>query len=166
MTDDGQLSNDDVILLFCRNDQENELSDILDKGEYTINYADSIGNTAAHYAAKFGSIGCLELLVNLDDIDLDIKNRMEGNTPLHMAVRYAEQDEETAISIIDLLLQADADPSIRNNANLTPAMLLDPRRKEIKKMLDEAAVAAQLDDSDIVQDDDEGFSDDDDQASD
>lgn len=61
-------------------------------------------------SAKAGSIGCLEVLVNHDDIDLDIKNTLEGQTPLHIAVQYANQDHEMALAMVELLLAGGADP--------------------------------------------------------
>jgi ankyrin repeat protein len=61
------------------------------------------------YRAKYGSLACLEWLVNLDDIDLNIKNRMEGNTPLHCAVEFQTQDVDTAAAMVDILLQGGAD---------------------------------------------------------
>ena len=61
-------------------------------------------------SAKGGSIECLEALVNLDDIDLDIKDHMEGNTPLHKAVEYQSKDVQVAECMVDLLLQGGADP--------------------------------------------------------
>jgi ankyrin repeat protein len=48
--------------------------------------------------------------VNHDDIDLDIQNTLEGNTPLHVAVQYANEDHEMAVAMVELLLAGGADP--------------------------------------------------------
>jgi ankyrin repeat protein len=48
--------------------------------------------------------------VNHDDIDLDIQNTLEGDTPLHVAVQYANQDHEMAVAMVELLLAGGADP--------------------------------------------------------
>lgn len=61
-------------------------------------------------SVKAGSIGCLEVLVNHDEVDLDIKNRIEGETPLHLAVQYANKDHEMGYAMVDLLLAGGADP--------------------------------------------------------
>ncbi|KAI9025966.1 ankyrin repeat-containing domain protein [Phycomyces nitens] len=152
---DPSITN--LLLSLCRNDQEDELEKLLeDHPDCNVNYIDGAGNTAAHYAAKAGSIGCLEKLVNLDDIDLDIKNHLEGDTPLHKAVLYQDQDHEMAVAMVDLLLMGGADPRIINRNKLTPAMLVRPKHKDIKDMLDEAVVSYELDDSDIANDDDSG----------
>lgn len=59
---------------------------------------------------KTGSIGCLEVLVNHDEVDLDIPNTLQGETPLHLAVQYATQDHEMAAAMVELLLAGGADP--------------------------------------------------------
>ena len=61
-------------------------------------------------SAKAGSIGCLELLVNVDDIEIDVKNRLEGDTPLHKAVQHQDEDLPMAVAMVELLLEAGADP--------------------------------------------------------
>ncbi|KAG0174371.1 hypothetical protein DFQ28_006647 [Apophysomyces sp. BC1034] len=157
--------SDERMLAACRNDQEDELNDILTEGDYDLSFTDSIGNTAAHIAAKTGSLGCLELLVNLDDIDLDVVNRLEGDTPLHSAVQYQDQDLDMAVAMVELLLAAEADPRIRNRQKCTPIMLVNPDNTALKTLLTDAAVAYELGDDDLADDDDYG-SDDDDQPSD
>jgi ankyrin repeat protein len=61
------------------------------------------------HSAKTGSIGCLEALVNEEEINLDIQNRLEGETPLHLAVKYANEDPEMADALVELLLAGGAD---------------------------------------------------------
>lgn len=61
------------------------------------------------YSVKAGSIGCLEVLVNHDEVDLDIQNTLEGETPLHLAVKYANEDHEMAEAMVELLLAGGAD---------------------------------------------------------
>jgi ankyrin repeat protein len=41
---------------------------------------------------------------------LDIQNTLEGETPLHLAVQYANQDHEMADAMVELLLLGGADP--------------------------------------------------------
>jgi uncharacterized protein len=61
------------------------------------------------HRAKHGSLDCLELLVGHEGIDLDIKNTLEGDTPLHKAVEFSD-DPDVAIAMVELLLEAEADP--------------------------------------------------------
>ncbi|KAI9304695.1 ankyrin repeat-containing domain protein [Cunninghamella echinulata] len=163
MADEG-ASNNERLLAACRNDQEDVLEEILESENYDIHFTDGAGNTAAHLAAKYGSLGCLEYLVNLDDIDLNIKNLLEGNTPLHYAVEYQNKDEELSYSMVDILLQGGSDVKIENRNKMTPAMLVNPKNDELKKLLTQASAAYEVDDADIANDDEYGS--DDDQPSD
>ncbi|KAI7886009.1 ankyrin [Lichtheimia hyalospora FSU 10163] len=166
MTNQEGASNNEQMLAACRIDQIDTLVQILDDGNFDPNYTDSVGNTAAHYAAKGGSIECLEALVNLDDIDLDIKDHMEGNTPLHKAVEYQSKDVPVAECMVDLLLQGGADPSIENRNKSTPLLMVDSRNTKLKELLEQGLVAYQMADSDIADEDDYGDDiDSDDQAS-
>ncbi|KAI8059963.1 ankyrin repeat-containing domain protein [Gilbertella persicaria] len=154
MTEDQGASANELMLALCRGDQEEELEKLLDEGHCDVSFVDGAGNSAAHYAAKSGSIGCLEVLVNHDEVDLDIQNTLEGATPLHLAVQYANQDHEMAAAMVELLLAGGANPKIQNRNQLTPAMLVNPQYKDIKQQLDSASVAYDMDDSDIAHDDD------------
>ncbi|KAI8068499.1 ankyrin repeat-containing domain protein [Gongronella butleri] len=163
MTDEG-ASNNELLLAACRNDQEDVVEELLESGSVDIGYTDGAGNTAAHLAAKAGAIGCLEHLVNLDEIDLNVKNRMEGYTPLHYAVEFQQEHVEMAIAMVDILLQGGADPKIENRNKLTAAMMVLPENKELKQLLSKAVVMDQFDDDDIA--DDDAYGSDDDQPSD
>ncbi|KAF7732029.1 hypothetical protein EC973_007134 [Apophysomyces ossiformis] len=160
MTTEEGASINERMLAACRSDQKEELADILEEGNYDLAFTDSIGNTAAHIAAKTGSWECLELLVNEDDIDLDLKNRLEGDTPLHHAVQYQDQDDEIALVMAEMLVEAGADPRIQNRHKLTPVMLVNPKNKKLKDLLSEAVVAHQMGDDDIVDEDDSSSGDD------
>ncbi|KAI8975079.1 ankyrin [Mycotypha africana] len=152
MTEDQGASANELMLALCRSDQEDELIQLLSEGHCDVTFTDGAGNTAAHYAAKNGSIGCLEALVNHDDIDLDMKNRIEGDTPLHLAVQYANEDHEMATAMVELLLAGGADPSIENRNKLTPAMMVNPKFQDIKSALEQANISYDIDDADIAND--------------
>ncbi|KAH8550319.1 ankyrin repeat-containing domain protein [Umbelopsis sp. PMI_123] len=164
MSDEG-ASNNELLLAACKNDQDDMLADIFKEGSYDINFRDGAGNTAAHYAAKHGSLDCLEMLVKHDSIDLDIKNTLEGDTPLHKAVEF-DDDPDVAIAMVEILLEAEADPRIKNRNQLTPIQLVNPNNVEMKNLLDSALVSYQVGDDDIVDEDDYGDDDEDDIPSD
>ncbi|ORE11589.1 ankyrin [Rhizopus microsporus var. microsporus] len=117
MNDEEGATNDDLMLAACRNDQDEMLEDILKEGDFDINYTDGLGDTACHYAAKFGAKNCLELLVHISSIDLNRKNK-EGKTPLHLAAQY-DDDPDIALDMVDLLLGSGADPRIKDNQGST-----------------------------------------------
>lgn len=61
------------------------------------------------HSARFGSLTCMELLVHVPGINVNLRNKNEGNTPLHLAVLY-DEDPEVAVGMVDVLLDAGADP--------------------------------------------------------
>lgn len=66
-------------------------------------------NTLYNCRAKYGALNCMEILVNLDGIKVNVQNKMQKETPLHKAVQY-QDDPDLALSMVDLLLEAGADP--------------------------------------------------------
>jgi uncharacterized protein len=58
---------------------------------FDVNYQDGLGNTALHYAAASCSTSILPELLE-QEVDVDLHNRLEGNTPLHEALKI--EDEE------------------------------------------------------------------------
>ena len=63
----------------------------------------------SYNSASFGSLECMEILVNLEGINLNVRNRIEKDTPLHKAVHYHDE-KNIALAMVDLLLEAGADP--------------------------------------------------------
>lgn len=56
----------------------------------------------------------LDMLLDQEGLEVDPIDRMESDTPLHKAVRFinglSQEEWESAASIVDLLLDAGADP--------------------------------------------------------
>lgn len=56
----------------------------------------------------------LDLLLDQEGLEVDPIDRLEADTPLHKAVRFvnglSKSDWETGASLIELLLDAGADP--------------------------------------------------------
>lgn len=77
---------------------------------------DSFGNTKLHNAVRAGNIGLVcELLEK--GADVNVQNRW-GNTALHMAAEYGLYRVSKTLSSI--LLNAGADPYIKNVQGITP----------------------------------------------
>lgn len=100
------------------------------------NTTDGVGNTALHLAAKYGScifplppffsflppllpgaslrLGTtdevLDVLLDQEGLEVDPVDRMEHETPLHKAVLYAMNDRGHGQEIVELLVDAGADP--------------------------------------------------------
>ncbi|CAO3700359.1 unnamed protein product [Rhizopus stolonifer] len=142
------------MLAACRNDQDEMLEDVLKEGEFNINHTDGLGDTACHYAAQFGALNCLEMLVRVPGLELNKKNNKQGNTPLHMAVQY-EDDPEVALDIVDLLLNSGADPRVRNNAGSTARDYIPGGNEDMKDLIDQAIAGYAMNELDYDNDDDE-----------
>lgn len=100
VVDEG-ASPSQVILGAARSNNLDILRQVISKdGSPTLlNASDSVGNTALHYASRYGCLECLDFLLDQDGLDLDVRNRMDGDTPLHAAVRYSKEDAEGAQEI-------------------------------------------------------------------
>lgn len=100
----------------------------------------------------------LDILLDQEGLEIDEQSRLEGDTPLHSAVRYANAlekvDWEHGQQIVDILIDAGCDPRIRNSAKLKPLELADPRNDDLRASLRKAEFAMSAGD-DVVQDDDD-----------
>ncbi|KAK9329484.1 hypothetical protein V1520DRAFT_343216 [Lipomyces starkeyi] len=105
---------------------------------------DSLGNSPLHVAAINGSDECLDILLDVEGVEVDPINRMEGNTPLHFAVMYAEEEPEHATAIVEMLIDAGSDPRIRNKLKDKPIDLVLPTNPELRKILQGAEMALMM----------------------
>ncbi|CCH63002.1 hypothetical protein TBLA_0I03490 [Henningerozyma blattae CBS 6284] len=86
---------------------------------------DAFGNTALHLCAKHGSWDVLDKLLDQEgDIEVDPQNITDGDTPLHCAVRLAQDEPEEGTFIAKNLIAVGADPRIRNKQNQKPVDLI------------------------------------------
>jgi ankyrin repeat protein len=122
-------------------------------GEFINGSRDPLGNTALHIAAIRGSLECLDILLDQEDVEVDPRNRMEGDTPLHSAARLSTEEgaEEEAEAVITMLLEAGADPRlpfqvvtdgrIRNKGHLKAIDIVPAQHKRLKNILNRAELA-------------------------
>ncbi|EJU02613.1 ankyrin [Dacryopinax primogenitus] len=153
MSEQGASPNE-RLLAAAKQDNEEMLLEVFEKeGTYDINAVDGLGNTALHYAVQYASIDCLEHILEQDLCDVDIQNRLDKATPLHLAVGV--EDEEMRHYVVASLLDAGADPKVRNKFGNTPLDMVrgdDDRTREIFKKA--AATATMIAAGDIVDEDD------------
>ncbi|KAI4165354.1 MAG: hypothetical protein LQ342_001222 [Letrouitia transgressa] len=109
---------------------------------------DAVGRHALHVAAGCGSYEVLDVLLDQEGLEVDPVDRMEGDTPLHSAVRWIngvsrgpEGGWAGAGAVVELLVDAGADPRARNKARLKPVELVDPRNEGLRAFLQKAEFA-------------------------
>ncbi|SCV71166.1 BQ2448_2754 [Microbotryum intermedium] len=152
------------ILYAAKQDAVDLLQGVLEgEDAFDVNYQDGLGNTGA---ASTPSPEVLEILLETEGTDVDLQNRLDKATPLHLA---AQLDHPAARQgVMEMLLDAGADPKtcssseirIKDKHGSLPADYLHPDEceedKQIIAMIDESIVDATLvDDADIAEDDDE-----------
>ncbi|KAK6498490.1 hypothetical protein TWF481_011081 [Arthrobotrys musiformis] len=118
-------------------DEETPLSKFLNESR------NSLGYTALHVAAKYGNPEILDMLLDQEGLEVDPLSHMEGDTPLHVAAQYTSEDPEAGGYLIHLLVDAGADPRLKNNGQQKPIDLVDPTSPEIRTYLSEAEAEAE-----------------------
>ena len=118
----------------------------------------------------------MEELLDQEGVEVDPIERMEGDTPLHTAVRYVNKQDKAdwkgAQPIVEILIEAGSDPKyvvdnirstrkalliqyrFKNKAKLKPVELVDPRNKELRQFLNKAEFAQHAG-NDIIYDSDD-----------
>ncbi|KAI0003866.1 ankyrin repeat-containing domain protein [Russula compacta] len=151
---DETTTRNRLLLDAARTDNIDQLLEVFSEPEkFDINFQDGIGNTALHYAASKGSVEVLEELLEYDGCDVDYINRIEGATPLHLAVKLEEP--ELRALIVDSLLDAGADTSIKDKAGLVPRDYVLEDDEETLKAFRRNEVQNSISNNDIASDYDE-----------
>ncbi|MCJ1356790.1 MAG: hypothetical protein MMC33_006786 [Icmadophila ericetorum] len=170
MSDEG-ASPRELLLEACRRNNTSLLIEVLasqksaSETAHLLNTAtDGVGSYCLHVAASYGS-SCgargktdevLDQLLDQENLEVDPLDRLEHDTPLHKAVRFVnslpKSEWEAGASLVELLLDAGADPRIRNKAKLKAMELVDPRNGELRGVLQRAEFLMQAG-GDVVRDD-------------
>ncbi|KAI9511891.1 ankyrin repeat-containing domain protein [Russula earlei] len=138
----------------ARSDNVDQLLEVFAKSDkFDINFQDGIGNTALHWAASEGSLDALNELLEYEDCDVDLVNRLEGATPLHLAVKIKEP--ELRALIVDSLLDAGADTSIKDKAGLVALEYVAEDDKETRNAFLRHQAERSISKYDIASDDDD-----------
>ncbi|WOO85140.1 Ankyrin repeat-containing protein [Vanrija pseudolonga] len=153
---DGASANEQL-LAAAKTDNEELLLSALEQLE-DVNYADGLGNTALHYAVIHGSTDVLEHLLEHDSIHLDLRNRLQGDTPLHIAVRQRYEEhpaarlyigrevgmDEQLTSTVGSLLEAGADQLVKNRHGQRPGDALPPWSENADPESDDEKIRSML----------------------
>ncbi|KAA8644797.1 hypothetical protein EYZ11_005136 [Aspergillus tanneri] len=146
MADDG-ASHRELVVEACRRDQlhliEQVLKDLKGKSNEEVakffnSVTDPLGNHALHICAAYGSYDIMDSLFDIQFFECDPLTRLDKDTPLHVAVRYAnEKDSELGLEMIKMMCEAGCDPRVRNKHGQKPAELVY-NNSEIKSTLQQA----------------------------
>ncbi|KAJ5678715.1 hypothetical protein N7462_006959 [Penicillium macrosclerotiorum] len=138
------MADDQLVVEACRRDQphliEQVLHDMEDKSnedvaEFFNGVTDPLGNHALHVCASYGSYDVMDALFDIQFFECDPLTRLDKDTPLHTAVRYAnEKDAELGLEMIKMMCEAGCDPRVRNKHGQKPADLVY-NKPEIKNLL-------------------------------
>ncbi|KAJ5157449.1 uncharacterized protein N7482_008549 [Penicillium canariense] len=147
MADDEGASPRELVVEACRRDQahliEQVLHDMEDKSNEEVaqffnSVTDTMGNHALHICASYGSYDVMDALFDIQYFECDPLTRLDQDTPLHTAVRYAnEKDAELGGDMIQMMCEAGCDPRVRNKHGQKPVDLVY-NKPDIKQTLQQA----------------------------
>lgn len=100
------------ILLEFGNLTTQEIIRILSDVGADVNVVDRYGCTALHWAAKYGHLRCVEILLGAG-VNVNTAGELHHRTALHRAARYAQ------IECVEMLLRAGAEIDLRDSGNQT-----------------------------------------------
>lgn len=108
----------------------------------------------------------LDRILDIEDVEVDPINRQFGDTPLHSAVKYSINEPELGaylgksflhifilltrsnnsfvFSIVEMLIEAGADPTLRNKDGQTPLDLAPSTNDKLIEILQGAEMARQV----------------------
>lgn len=98
-----------------------------------------MGNHLYHEAASQGNYEIIDLLLDQPSFECDPINRLEGDTPLHTAVRWLNAEPPAqrpfGTALIEMMLEAGSNPRVKNKGGLTALQLVDPANTELRELI-------------------------------
>ncbi|OAQ94101.1 ankyrin repeat protein [Purpureocillium lilacinum] len=141
------------LIAACRGNNTDLLTELLDgkpDDEITslLNRTVTVmGNHLYHEAASRGNYEVIDLLLDQPAFECDPVNRLEGDTPLHSAIRWLNAEPPAqrpfGLALVSMMLEAGSSPRARNRARLTPAQLVDPSNQELRDLIRQHEYASQ-----------------------
>ncbi|GMM37184.1 hypothetical protein DASC09_045090 [Saccharomycopsis crataegensis] len=149
LLDASRRNNDDLLATIFE-----EIGDPEKIAELINTAKDPLGNSSLHLATKYGNYSALDLILDQEGVEVDPQNRLDGDTPLHIAVRYSHDDPEYGKFLAEVLTDVGADPRIKNKHGEKPVDLVrgeDPEHEELRDILEQAQYAAMVSkDADVI----------------
>ncbi|KAI0706166.1 hypothetical protein BC835DRAFT_1403597 [Cytidiella melzeri] len=142
---DKGASNNERLIAAARQDNEEMLLEVFEQGNYDINFQDG---------ASLGNTDVLEHILSQDNCDVDPINRLEGATPLHLALKL--EDEELRRYVVESLLDAGADTTIKDKEGDSALDLVPASDTAIQALIRRSRAQASFSADDVASDDDDG----------
>ncbi|KAK3706103.1 hypothetical protein LTR37_012930 [Vermiconidia calcicola] len=167
MADETGATPRELLIEACRRNNTTLLSDLLKSKPLSSNAdsiakflnttTDALGASALHIAGQYASYEVLDMILDQEGVEIDGKEKRDGDTCLHKAVRYCNDsgDLEGGKAVVDILVDAGCDPRIRNKAKLRPIDLVEPRNTELRNLLQKAEMAMTAGGDVVNEDEDE-----------
>ncbi|KAM5357583.1 hypothetical protein ACJZ2D_016111 [Fusarium nematophilum] len=106
-----------------------------------------MGNHLYHEAASRGNYEIIDLLLDQPEFECDPLTRLDGDTPLHTAIRWINSEPPAqrpfGLALVEMMLEAGSSPRVKNKARLTPYQLVDPTNKELRDLIQKHEYANQ-----------------------
>ncbi|KAK0737463.1 hypothetical protein B0T21DRAFT_287806 [Apiosordaria backusii] len=138
-------STSELLIASCRSNNPSLLLSLLPADDEAAsaallnNTTTVMGNHLYHEAASRGHYEIIDTLLDQPGFECDPVNRLEGDTPLHTAIRWINSEppeqREFGNALIDMMLEAGSNPRIKNKGGLTPLQLVDPRNEPLKELI-------------------------------
>lgn len=111
-------------------------------------------NSALHVATLLGHWDIIDQFLDIEGVEIDPLNR-EGDTPLHLAVKFTSEEPDLGVFIVDNLLDAGLDSKIVDRHGLKPVNYVKENEK-LRELLESAEYASAAAVVPEDEDDDEG----------
>ncbi|CAN6675044.1 hypothetical protein TRVA0_081S00232 [Trichomonascus vanleenenianus] len=159
MTQDEGASPQEQVLEAVRRNNVDLLKEVLAKvndvtktAELINGARDPVGNSPLHLGGMNGSDDAVDLILDQEGVEVDPVNRIDGDTPLHLAVKYSKDEPEHGLYMVEMFIEAGSDPRIRNKNGVKPIELADKQNSELIHLLQSAEFALNVD---VQEDEDE-----------
>lgn len=124
MADESGATPRELLIEACRRNNTNLLSELLTSkplksspeviAKFLNTTTDALGASALHIAAQHGNYEVLDMILDQEGVEIDGQEKRDGDTCLHMAVRYCNEqlpgNWEHGKAVVDILVDAGCDP--------------------------------------------------------
>ncbi|KAK4649005.1 uncharacterized protein QC761_115150 [Podospora bellae-mahoneyi] len=138
-------STAELLIASCRSNNPTLLLSLLpqddeDAAAALLNNTTTVmGNHLYHEAASRGHYEIIDTLLDQPGFECDPVNRLEGDTPLHTAIRWINSEppeqRDFGNALVEMMLEAGSNPRIKNKGGLTALQLVDPRNERLKELI-------------------------------